>query len=145
MSGVALNGASTTEVTVSGHINIRRYVVTGYDPFGNPYYGWSYSTTSARVSGECNATPSNVFINSSNPIRNGDTVSETDNYTVPSGYEYYSGAHTNAQGSVTSGNANNVFIGGVSVATIGSRTRTHTNTNTTIANGGSNNVFIGEG
>ncbi|OXS74466.1 hypothetical protein B1B04_09215 [Lysinibacillus sp. KCTC 33748] len=77
------------------------------------------------------------------PIVQGDKTTENDSYSLPSGGVYVSGSHTNAQGSVTVGNSNNVFINGKSVATDNSTVTTHAGTSSKINGGASSTVTIG--
>lgn len=146
MAKVALDGAEFNESNASGHINTERYQRTGSTghPDYFPTYGWVGGyTTSARVSGKAKAKQNQVFINNKNAVLNGDRTEENDTYTLGNNERYSSGQHTNAQGSVTSGNSNNVYIGGVLVSVENSTVSTHANTSTTLKNGYSTNVFIG--
>lgn len=152
MASVALDDATVANSTSTGHITYRKWeyqytTPIQYDGEGNPVgggediYDWNYYTTDATVTGKCNASSNSVYIDGKNAVLNGDTTTETDQYTVPSG-EYYSGAHSSISGSVTSGNSKNVFIGGRSVSINGSTVSTHAPTATTI-NQGNSTVFIG--
>lgn len=153
MAKIALSNATISNTTASGHITYKKYVQTGtggggVDSEGNsiptyPIYGWVNYTTSATVSGNAVATVSNVKIQGVAPIVKGDRTTEKDTYTLPSGGVYVSGAHTSAQGSVTSGNSRNVFINGKSVAISGSSVSTHTGSSSTINGGTSSTVNIG--
>lgn len=110
---------------------------------GNPIYEWVRYTTSARVDGVAVGSVSNVRIEGKPPIVQGDKTKENDTYTLPSGGRYVSGQHTNASGSISSGNNKNVFINGKSVAIIGGSVQTHASTSATIRDNGSSTVNIG--
>lgn len=148
MPAVALNGATIAQSTVSSHVSYNYQV---YDSCkttnseGECVGGyWTYSgTTSANINGTCTATSNQVFINGKNAVLMGDRTVENDTYVPVSGGYNYRGMHTGAQGSVTSGNTKNVFIGGKPVSVLSSTVRTHAGTNTTINGGQSSNVFIG--
>lgn len=135
MAKIALNGTSISSSTASGHIDIRRWVPPTYDSEGNQTGGgyYIYSTTSATITGTANSSVSNVRIEDKTPITQGDSTTEKDSYSVPSGWSYYGGAHSGATGIVTGGNSSNVYVNGKSVAIVGSSVRTHANTNTTIS------------
>jgi hypothetical protein len=145
MAGIALEGATTADVTANNHIQYRVWEYQGSVPDGNggstPSYGWGYYNTSATVKGICGSTATNVYVNGKKPVLNGDQTTENDTYSISSG-EYYSGAHTNASGTVTNGNSRSVYINGKLVAVNGSSVTTHTNVSTTISQG-SSNVNIG--
>lgn len=160
MAKIALDGANIVQVSIPNHIQYRKWeyqytnpsYCNGWDSNGNcvswaggnAVYDWNYYYTSAQVNGKCKAATTNVLIEGKSPILQSDSVTENDTYTIPSGGSYVSGAHTNAVGSVSVGNANNVFINGKSVAINGSATKTHASTNTTISTTGvSSTVNIG--
>lgn len=142
MARIALDGATITQTTASGHIQYRVWEFQYRDSVYGDIYGWSYYSTSAYINGRANATVTNVKIQGKSPIVQGDRTSESDSYSIPRG-EYYSGAHSNAAGSVTGGNSNNVFVNGKSVSLQGSSVRTHANTNSSINGGTSTTVNIG--
>lgn len=154
MAKIALNGATISQSTASGHINYNNYEVVGTggggtDSQGNsiptyPIYGWVARTTSANINGTVDADVTNVFIQGKNPIVNGDNTIETDSYSIPSSGVYTGGAHTNStNGKVTSGNTKNVFVNGKSVSVEGSTISTHAGNSSSIINGFSSTVFIG--
>lgn len=159
MTKIALDNSTINQSTANNHITYELYERTGTTPTycnrwdeegycigwggGDPIYSWVRYTTSARVNGNTVGSVINVKIEGKAPIAQGDRTRESDTYTLPSGGRYVSGQHTNASGSVTSGNNNNVYINGKSVAIIGSSVQTHANTSSTIANNGSNTVNIG--
>lgn len=159
MARVALDGTTFQQSVASNHIQYRVWTYqyttptycNGWDEDGNcnswgggvAVWDWEYYWTSARINGTAKASVSNVRVQGQRPIVNGDSTTETDSYTIPSG-EYYSGAHSNVAGSVTSGNSRSVFINGKSVAVNGSNVRTHANTNTPLTTSGtSSTVHIG--
>ncbi|MGG4105139.1 hypothetical protein AAXB25_14580 [Paenibacillus lautus] len=143
MPSVALNGATISESTASGHINYERYEYWYTDQDGYDHYHWVGGyTTYATIRGSCNASPNGVYFNGKNAVLQGDRTTENDQYSIPDG-RYQSGAHSGASGSVTSGNGKNVFIGGKSVSVNGSTISTHAGTSSTINGGVSNNVYIG--
>lgn len=147
MAGIALEGATTADVTAGNHIEYRAWEYKGDLPDGNggwtPDYGWNYYNTNATVKGVSGSTAANVYINGKKPVLSGDRTTENDSYSIPSpSGEYVSGAHTNASGTVTSGNSRSVYINGKLVAVNGSSVSTHAGVNTTI-NQGSSNVNIG--
>ena len=151
MAKIALNNATIANVTASNHIQYRRYEQVGtggggVDSEGNsiptyPIYGYVYYSASATVKGNAVATVTNVKIEGKSPIVQGDKTTESDSYSISG--EYVSGAHTNAQGSVTSGNSSNVFINGKRVAISGSSVSTHSGNSSTINGGVSSTVNIG--
>lgn len=158
MAKITLEGAQIADSTVSNHIAYTKREQTGtgggqctaWDEYGMciayaptyPIYDDIEYKTSAIVKGTAKSTVTNVSIEGKAPIINGDKTQENDNYTIPSGGTYKSGAHTNAQGSITSGNSNNVYCNGKLIAIEGSTVKTHANTNTTIK-GTSSTVTIG--
>lgn len=77
-----------------------------------------------------------MFIRGKAVALQGDTTTENDTYSLPSGGEYVGGAHNGASGSVTSGSSK-MFLGGRPVAMVTSSVRTHAGTNTTISSGDS--------
>ncbi|MGG0667639.1 hypothetical protein ABE073_03830 [Lederbergia citrisecunda] len=159
MAKIALSGATIAESTVSDHITYQKYEIVGYgqppcvswdedgycSDYGSPppIYDWVRYTTSAKISGSVAATVQNVKIEGKAPIVVGDKTRENDSYTLPSGGVYVSGQHTGAAGSVTVGNANNVYVNGKLVALNGASVNTHAGTNTTINGGASTTVNIG--
>lgn len=153
MAKIALNNATISNSTAPSHITYKRYVRTGtggggVDSEGNaiptyPIYSWVNYTTSATVSGNAVATVSNVKIEGKAPVVLGDRTTEKDTYSLPGDGVYVSGAHTGAQGSVTSGNNSNVFINGKRVAISGSSVSTHSGNSSTINGGVSSTVNIG--
>lgn len=138
---IILDGCKITQSTNNGHISTEKYVKTssgGTDGNGNPYppsYDWvgGYST-SAKIDGTCKASTSNVFVNSKKVILKGDNTLESDSYTLASNERYAGGKHTNAQGSVTGGNSNNVYVNGKLLAVTGATVTTHASNNTTVGN-----------
>lgn len=160
MPKIALDGAEFNESTASGHINTERYIQTGtgggfcnawnaqgqcigYAPT-YPIMEWvgGYSV-SAKINGKAKASQNQVFINNKNVILKDDRTDESDTYTVGANERYASGQHTSAQGSVTGGNSNNVYIGGKLACVESATVKTHANTNTALKNGYSTNVHIG--
>ncbi|SKB63833.1 hypothetical protein SAMN06295926_10525 [Lysinibacillus sp. AC-3] len=153
MAKIALKDATISDTTASNHIiyKVLEQVDTGggyYDQWGDyvptyPINDWVQYPTSATVKGKAVSTVSNVTIEGKAPIVQGDKTTENDSYSLPSGGVYVSGSHTNAQGSVTVGNSNNVFINGKSVATDNSTVTTHAGTSSKINGGASSTVTIG--
>lgn len=158
MAKIALDGATITQTSSSGHITYRSYdyiresapYCTRWDEDGDctstttdPIYEWVNHTTSANINGTVTPTVTNVKINGKAPIVLGDKTKETDTYSLPSGGVYVSGQHTNAAGTVTVGNAKNVFINGKLVAIANAAVTTHAGTSSTIKDGLSTTVNIG--
>lgn len=144
MAQVAFNQSMINQVTASGHVPIRRW---------NPSYcsggwidgvcqGWSggyysYSTASATIRGQVNASSNNVFVNGKSIATVGNSVSETETHNIPSGWEAYN-HHNSGTGTVTGG-SNTVYANGKAITMVGKTVRTHAGVNTTISSG-SNNV-----
>ncbi|QJI52481.1 hypothetical protein [Psychrobacillus phage Perkons] len=160
MSKITLDNATITESTIGDHINYTKREIVGYDPTycnawdergncigtggGDPIYGNVPYKTSAKINGTITATVTNVKINGKSPIVVGDKTNESDSYTIPTGGTYTSGSHTGVTtGSVTVGNAKNVYVNGKSVAIGGSTVTTHAGTSATIRDGLSSSVNIG--
>lgn len=153
MANIALKDATISDSIATDHITykVNEQVDTGggyYDQWGNyvptyPIYDWVQHQTSATVKGKTVSTVTNVTIQGKAPIVQGDKTTENDSYNLPSGGTYVSGSHTNAQGSVTVGNNNNVFINGKSVAIENSTVTTHAGTSSKINGGTSSTVTIG--
>ena len=155
MAKVALDGCNFVESTAPGHIQTERWQKVGNYPGswdedggyipGDPKYDWvgGYSVA-AKINGTVKATTTNVFANGKKVVRQTDPTTETDTYSLGSNERYASGAHTNAQGTVSQGNSRNVYINGQLVALQGSQVRTHANTTTTVGTSQlASNVFIG--
>ncbi|MEQ6356557.1 hypothetical protein ABNX05_18195 [Lysinibacillus sp. M3] len=158
MAKIALNDSTITDTTASDHITYKVYEYQGQTPDycvswdnegyctrwdSDDIYEWVDHTTSATVKGKAVSTVTNVTIQGKAPIVQGDKTAENDSYNLPSGGVYVSGSHTSAQGSVTVGNSNNVFINGKSVATDSSTVTTHAGTSSKINGGTSSTVTIG--
>lgn len=134
MAKVAVNGNTTNPSYASGHVKMRRWISTEEGGY------YQYSTTGATIKGTINAkSQSFVKISGSNVAVKGDSVSEQDSYSIPSGWSGY-GNHSTGTGKVTGGSSF-VFINGTGVASTGSSVQTHASTTTTI-NSGSDFVFI---
>lgn len=158
MAKIALDGAIMVQSTVANHINYRAYEQTGTTPRycvewdedgscirregGDPIMEWVSYQTSATINGTVESSVTNVKINGKAPIVVGDKTKENDTYSLPKG-EYVSGQHTNAAGSVTAGNASNVFVNGKLIAINGASIATHAGTSSTISSGVSTTVNIG--
>lgn len=159
MAKIALKDSTIKETTASNHITYRKYEQTGtggggcnsWDENGvctgysstYPIMGWVGGyTTSAKVKGKAVSTVTNVSIEGKAPIVKGDKTLESDTYTIPNG-EYVSGSHTNAQGSITGGNSNNVYANGKLIAIKGSTITTHASTSSEIDGELSSTVNIG--
>lgn len=143
MAQVAFNQSMINQVTASGHVSIRRW---------NPSYcsggwkdgvcqGWSggyysYSTASATIRGQVNASSSNVFVNGKSIATVGNSVSETETHNIPSGWESYN-SHSSGTGTVTSGSSR-VYANGRAITMVGKTVRTHAGVNTTISSGSIN-------
>ncbi|MFJ7982423.1 hypothetical protein ACIQ1D_19355 [Lysinibacillus xylanilyticus] len=158
MAKIALNDATISDTTASNHITYKTYDYMGQSPSycvswdsegycngwdSDDIYEWVEHQTSSTVKGKAVSTVTNVTIQGKAPIVAGDKTTEDDSYSLPSGGSYVSGAHNNAQGSVTSGNNNNVFINGKSVAIENSTVTTHAGTSSRINGGASSSVSIG--
>ena len=160
MANIGLNGATLNQVVAVDHINIQKYEQVGTgggeclarDEFGNclyyaptyPLEEWVDAKTDAKVDGTVKATVNKVFIQGKNAILNGDKTEEKDTYVLESNERYVSGQHTNAQGTVTTGNSRNVFIGGKQVSTQPITVNTHVSgLTTTVKDGWATKVFIG--
>lgn len=153
MAKIGLEGSATNDTIASNHINYRKYEQTGsypnYDQWGNyigstPTYGYNNYQTNATVKGVAKSTVTNVKINGKSPIVVGDRITENDSYSLPSGGEYVSGAHTNTQGTVTVGNTKNVKANGKLIAVGGSSSvTTHASGTAQLSTGLSTTVNIG--
>lgn len=141
MAGVARHDDTIQNVNSPNHVtyqvwNSCKYTsstggcIGGWD---GPYYA------NATVSGKVSASR-NVYANSKSVAVQGDTSPQTASYSVSGTITSTKG--TSGNGNISSGNPKNVFIGGVSVAVIGSNVQTFSGQTTTI-NSGSSNVFIG--
>ena len=158
MARIALNDATIADSTANDHITYSVEEYQGesapycvlWDNFGNcirynsdPIYSPVDKKTSATIKGKTVSTVTNVTIQGKAPIVQGDRTTENDSYNIPSGGTYVSGSHTSAQGSVTVGNSNNVYINGKSVAIENSTITTHARTSSKINGGTSSTVTIG--
>lgn len=160
MAKIALNNANINQAVAPNHINYRKWEYSGsnnptypiaWDTNGNPIawgggdpiYRWNSYQTFANINGTVKATVTNVKIQGSAPIVVGDSTTESDSYTIPSGGEYVSGSHAGATGKVTVGNSRNVFANGKSIAIGGSALNTHAGVPSTIKDGLSTTVNIG--
>jgi len=159
MAKIALAGATIAQSTASGHITYQKWEIVGYgdppciswdedgncDGYGSPppKYDWVRYTTDARINGTVKASVTNVAIQGKAPIVMGDSTTENDSYTLPSGGVYVSGQHTGATGSVTAGNSKNVYANGKLIAISGAAVQTHAGTSSTINGGVSSSVDIG--
>lgn len=135
MAGMAYKGARTNPSVASGHVSIRKRepevcrdgVCTGG--------GYDYRTTNATISGIVASDSSNVFVNSRAVAGSGDSVTESESYSL-GGWELdYS--DEGGTGHITGGSST-VYVNGRQVATAGSSVTTHARTTTTIAEGSSN-------
>lgn len=142
MAKVSLNGDSINNSTVRNHIYYKKWEYQYTDSYGNAIYDWNPYYADATVKGNVKSSVTNVKINGVSPIVKGDVTTENDTYDLPSGGVYVSGSHTNASGSVNTGNQSNVYVNGKSLAIIGSNVTTHAGTSTTISSVGSSNVYI---
>jgi hypothetical protein len=139
MAKVAKDNATIASTVKSSHITYKYNTTnsTGGTTVHN-------SSTSATITGTCNASTAGVFVNGINPVLMGDQTTEDDTAgSMNSGAYDIQNEHTGALGSVTNGNASNVFVGGKSVSIEGSTVTTHASTSSQIDGGGSSNVFIG--
>lgn len=158
MAKVSLNNDEIASSTATDHIKYKKWeyqyttptYCNAYDNNGNciswgggdEVYDWNYYYADATITGKINSTTSNVYVNGKHPIVKGDTTTEKDTYTLPSGGQYVSGSHDSADGSVVSGNSNAVYVNGKSMCMIGSNVKTHAGTDTKISSTGSANVYI---
>lgn len=146
MAKIGLEGSAISDTIASNHIyyqiwNPYKY---GTDEWGNGIGGYDYGYTSATVKGTAKSTVTNVKINGKSPIVVGDRTTENDTYSLPSGASYVSGSHTNAQGTVTVGNAKNVKANGKLIAVGGSSSvTTHAGGTAQLNTGLSTTVNIG--
>lgn len=156
MAKVALDGCNFVESTAPSHIQTERWQKVGNHPPtinddgsitpGDPIYDWvgGYSVA-AKINGTVKATTTNVFANGKKVAKQTDPTTEKDTYSLGSNERYKSGAHTNAQGTVSQGNSRNVYVNGQPVAIQGSQVKTHANTTTTVGTSQlASNVFIGD-
>lgn len=156
MAGVTYNGSTIAESTKTGHVTYDIYtwqcIATDPATGGCTAYGWVYSgsgSTGAKINGSVSSA-STVYVNGQPIAYVGSATNETwvANPPVPSNTsttEYRNilpSTSGGGNGSVTGGNLNNVYVGGLSIALIGSAITTHLASSTTI-NSGSNSVFIG--
>lgn len=166
MPGVAFNTSKIVESVKNNHVTYDIYVYQqvgggycgAYDEDGNciywvpPVYDWVYSgssSTHAKINGEV-VTSSNVYVNGKPIAKVGDQTNEfwiADPSVPPdtSTTQYRNirpGTSGSGYGQITIGNSSNVYVGGQSVAVIGSQVTTHLGNTTTIQDG-SGNVFIG--
>lgn len=138
MGAIARNGDEINSSTASDHIRTRKWISSPTEE--NPddgYYDYRY--ISATVTGNIQSTSGSVYANGILVSTKGDATNESDSYSLPSGYSYVSGSHSNTTGSI-SGSSSTVYIGGKPVARKGDSVTTHAGHSTTI-NGGSPNVF----
>lgn len=135
MAGMAYKGARTNSSVASDHVwtKYRNPVVCNDD--GCTGGGYDYGKTNATINGIVANGSTNVFVNGRAVAGSGDSVTETESYSL-GGWEldYSDGGGT---GYVTSGSSN-VFVNGKQAATAGSSVDTHAGTTTSIAEGSSN-------
>lgn len=145
MSKIALEGSTVADSVIQSHIYYRVYEYVGSDNNGDPIFAYRYYYAPATVKGTTKSTVTNVKINGKSPIVQGDRTIENDTFNLPSNGEYVSGAHVNAQGTVTAGNSRNVYANGKLIAVGGnSSVQTHAGTNVAINGNLSTNVNIGQ-
>lgn len=126
MAGMTYKGARTNSSVASDHVEIE-------ERHDDHYHD---GTTSATIDGTLNGGSSNVYVNGRQASCNGDPVTETESYSIPSGWRWKS-SDGGGMGYVTSGSSN-VFVNGRQAATAGSSVTTHAGTTTSIAEGSSN-------
>lgn len=143
MPKIALNNDNIDSSTANNHIQYEKWEYQYTDENGNPIYGWNYNYyTDATITGNTNSSVNNIYVNGKHLIVKGDTTTEKDTYTIPSGGQYVSGSHNTASGNIISGNPSAIYANGKLVCTIGSNVTTHAGTSTTISSAGSLNVYI---
>lgn len=143
MGKVAYKGGSVNSVTASGHID-RKYWNSSYCSGGyidGVCQGWSggyysYGTSNATVNGDIKNGSSNVYVNGNSVARNGDSVTETDTFSLPSGWSQ-DGSHSGGTGQISSG-VSSVYANGSKLAIVGTSVATHASVSTTIKDGSSN-------
>lgn len=137
IKGASRNGDAFNEGTISNHIEIKKWNSGTENSSG--YY--SYDNSDAKVNGTIKRASGTVYINNKLACSKSDSTTETDTYTLPSGWSYDGGQHTNASGTI-SGGSSTVFINNSPLARVDDSITTHANTNTTIKDG-STNVYVG--
>lgn len=143
MGKVAYKGGSTNSVTASGHISTKywnsSYCSGGY--IDGVCQGWSggyysYSSTSAVINGTIREGSSNVYVNGIGVARSGDSVTETDSFSLSGGWSQ-DGSHSSGTGQISSG-VSGVYVNGSKLAIVGTSVSTHASVSTTIKDGSSN-------
>lgn len=126
MAGIAYKGARTNPSVASGHVLAK-------EPHGDHSHD---RTIDATIYGTLNGGSSNVYVNGKQAVCNGDSVMETESYSLPSGW-WLDSYDNGGTGHITGGSST-VYVNGRQVATAGSSVTTHAPTTTTIAEGSSN-------
>lgn len=159
MPAVAVKGNKIQTSVGANHIRIKKTNEYTCEPgyidgeyysgywYGGVCYGvltppsspFTYNDINATIDGEINEGSSNIFVNGKAVAFSGAKTLEKDTFSVPAGWTYDSGNHTNANGSVTGGSTT-VFINGKPLARNGDSVLTHAGSTTKI-NEGSSNVF----
>lgn len=146
MAGVSVIGHKIAQTLKNQSYTQRIYDPCKYwDPEWGCSGGYDYPTGyhDKKVNGTISTGSSNVYVNGIAVGFNGSSTQERCEWNGTPPY-YYSGGnlHSSATGSVISGNNNNVFANGKSLACIGSSVNNHEGQITTIEEG-SSNVFVG--
>lgn len=135
MPEVAIKGAKIQNSMAPNHIQVRKLNPDTIPP----YSSYIYDYINATIEGEINEGSSNVFVNGKEVVFSGAKTTENDSYSLPDGWTYDSGAHTNTNGSVTNGSPT-VFVNGKPLGRKGDAIKTHAGSNAIITEG-SSNVF----
>lgn len=135
MPEVAIKGAKIQNSIAPNHIRIKKLNADTIPP----YSSYIYDFINATVAGEINEGSTNVFVNGKEVAFSGAKTSERDDYQLPGGWSYDSGAHTSSNGSVKNGSTT-VFINGKPLVRKGDAIETHAGSSAIISEG-SSNVF----
>ncbi|MEK5333453.1 PAAR domain-containing protein [Lysinibacillus sp. FSL W8-0992] len=135
MPEVAIKGAKIQNSIAPNHIRIKKLNPDTIPPYSSYYYDY----INATIEGEISEGSTNVFVNGKEVAFSGAKTTERDDYQLPGGWSYDSGAHTSTNGSVKNGSPT-VFINGKPLARKSDSIETHAGSSAIITDG-SSNVF----
>ncbi|MFJ5764236.1 PAAR domain-containing protein [Lysinibacillus sp. NPDC093210] len=135
MPEVAIKGAKIQNSIAPNHIRIKKLNPDTIPPYSSYFYDY----INATIEGEISEGSTNVFVNGKEVTFSGAKTTERDDYQLPGGWSYDSGAHTSTNGSVKNGSPT-VFINGKPLARKSDAIETHAGSSSIITDG-SSNVF----